>query len=756
MLEVLMDGEYSGPSSRCGVAGGLVRPALMPFRHSALSDGASHSYTRKPHHSSSTMKPLFWLLLLLPAQASAQDMQRVAVTGPGDIALRQGDTAGKIVVGRDELLRYGDGALSGVLGRLPGLSVAAGEIRMRGLAAGYTQVLVNGDPAPPGFSLDTLAPELVERIEIMRTTSAEYSAQSMAGSINIVLRRAMRGTQRDVKLSVAREGDRSSPAATLQLADKHGGTAWILAATMARTFYDSLPRVDTDAAAGDGSLLSRRRFDEAYRGRIDKASLAPRVTWTMANGDTLAWQSLVDVSRSSNGGTSSETTLAGMPTRSPQSRFTASAQDDILRSDVNWSHRIGAARLTAKVSGNSSRRRGDYLFSGTDLTGTPTLTRRVASSARDDSAGSSGKLLVPLWPGHGIGLGWDGTYSRRRETRVQHDVVPNDAVLDQDYVADVTRLALFAQDEWDIGERLQAYLGLRWEGLDSTTRGRTLTGVGTRASVWSPVLQALWKVPDRGQWRLAVARTYKAPLTRNLVPRRYTVNNDNSPGTPDVEGNPALRPELAWGVDGGWEAYFGGKGVVGVTGYARRISDVTVQQLFRDGDTWVSTLTNGGGATAHGVEFDAKLPLRSLLAAGPDLDLRANASRNWSRVDAVPGPGNRLADQTPLTANLGADYRIGAAWSAGINYSYQGGCLSRRTALLRAATGPVRTLDTYMVWNGGRYGKLRVGLLNLLRDARKDRQLYVGEDGTTDRLTVTPTAATLRVQFDLPLGGASR
>ena len=699
------------------------------------------------------MKSLYWLLMLMPAQAWAQDMQRVAITAPGDTALRQGDTAGKIVVGRDELLQFGDGTLSGVLGRLPGLSVTAGEIRMRGLAAGYTQVLVNGDPAPPGFSLDTLAPELVERIEIMRTTGAEYSAQAMAGSINIVLRKAVRGTQRDVKLAVARERSRWSPTATLQLADKDGGTAYVVAATLARTFYDTLPQVATTATAADGPPLSQRRFDEDYHGRIDKASLAPRVTWTMANGDTLAWQSLIDISRASNTGTSIETTLTGTPTRSPLSHFMASAADEVLRSDVNWSHRIGAARLTAKLAANSSRRRGDYLYTGTDLAGTPTLTRHVSSSVRDDSTGSSGKLLLPLWAGHDIGLGWDGTYSRRREMRVQHDTLPNEAVLDQDYTADVTRLALFAQDEWAIGERLQVYVGLRWEGLDSTTRGRTLPPVDTRASVWSPVLQALWKVPERGQWRLAVARTYKAPLTRNLVPRRYTVNNDNSPGAPDVEGNPTLRPELAWGVDGGWEAYLGGKGVVSVSGYARRIGDVTVQRLFRDGDTWVSTLANAGRATAHGIEFDARLPLRTLLAAALDLDVRANASRNWSRVDAVPGPGNRLADQTPLTANIGADYRYDSAWGAGINYGYQDGALSRRTALLRAQTGPIRTLDTYLAWNGGRHGRLRVSLVNLLRDRRGEGQYYAGDDGSTDRRTLTPTAATVRVQFDYPLGG---
>jgi len=697
------------------------------------------------------MKSIYWLLLIASTPALAQDMQRVAVTGTASTALRQGDTAGKIVVGRDELLQYGDGALSGVLGRLPGLSVAGGEIRMRGLAAGYTQVLVNGDPAPPGFSLDTLAPELVERIEIMRSTSAEYSAQALAGSINIVLRKTVRGTRRDGKLALARERDRWSPTATLQLADKDGGVAYVAAATLARTFYDNLPQVTTTATAPDGMALSRRRFDEDYHGRIDKVSLAPRVTWTMANGDTLAWQSLVDIARADNRGASVETTLFGAPTRSPVSRFTASADDTIVRSDVNWSGRVGAAQLTVKAGINSSRRQGDYLFTGTDRAGVSTLTRHVASSARDDSAGSSGKLLLPLWPGHGVGLGWDGTHSRRRETRVQHDTAPTDAVLDQDYTAGVTRMALFAQDEWDVSDRLQAYVGMRWEGLDTTTRGRTLAPVSTRSSVWSPVLQALWKVPEQGQWRLAIARTYKAPLTRNLVPRRYTVNNDNSAATPDVEGNPALRPELAWGVDGGWETYFGGKGVVSASGYARRISDVTVQRLFRAGDTWVSTLTNGGAATAHGIEFDAKLPLKALLAEGPDIDVRANASRNWSRVDAVPGPDNRLADQTPLTANLGADYRHDAAWSAGVNYSYQGGAMSRRTALLQAQTGPIRSLDTYVAWSGGRRGKLRVGLVNLLRDTRTDSQWYGGDEGTAARRATTPTVPAVRLQFDYPL-----
>ncbi|WP_260098579.1 hypothetical protein [Pseudoduganella buxea] len=38
---------------------------------------------------------------------------------------------------------------------------------------------------------------------------------------------------------------------------------------------------------------------------------------------------------------------------------------------------------------------------------------------------------------------------------------------------------------------LQAYLGLRWEGLRTATHGRTLARTTTRSGVPSPVFQAL-------------------------------------------------------------------------------------------------------------------------------------------------------------------------------------------------------------------------------------------------------------------------
>ena len=695
------------------------------------------------------------------------EMARVEVTGPGAGELRRNDTAGKIVVGRDELLQYGDSALSGVLKRLPGLSVAGSEVRMRGLGAGYTQILINGDPAPPGFAVDTLAPELIERIEIMRTTSAEFSAQAVAGSINIVLRKGAGRAQRDLKLQ-AEHDQRWNPGATVQLSGRDGGYSYSVAGTLSRTGYDNGARIRETLAGADGSngsndephaVSTQRVFDERYLGSITKASLAPRLNWTLDGGDTISWQSLLDVARIDNHGGSRETTLQGAPTRSPVSTYSSRIHNDALRSDASWTHRTdGDGKLTVKAGININQRDIDYAFHGADANSVPWLVRKVTSSASDNSAASSGKYLTPLWPGHSFGAGWDGSFTRRRETRLQQDSTPQGAplyTLDQDYTADVKRVALYAQDEWDVTPRLQAYLGLRWEGLDTGTMGRAMDKVQSRSSVWSPVLQTLWKLGqgerERDQLRFAVSRTYKAPLTRNLVPRRYTINNGNGPTNPDVEGNPNLQPELAWGVDAGYESYFGKGGVVSLSAYARRISDVTVQRLFQDGATWVSTFANGGRAESHGLEFDAKLPLSALYAGAPGIDVRANASRNWSRLDSVPGPHNRLAEQTPLTANLGLDYRMTAAWSTGFNFNYQGGGPARITPALSSATGPVRILDLYALWKAGKASQLRLSVANALHQERRSAQYYADAFGSTGRSSAAPTACGIRLQYETAL-----
>jgi outer membrane receptor for ferrienterochelin and colicins len=717
--------------------------------------------------------PLLPLSLLLfhgaaPAQQLPEaPMQQVDIKGPGSAELRRNDSVGRIVVGREELAKYGDTTLSDALKRQPGVSISGSEIRMRGLGAGYTQILVDGDPAPSGFAIDTLSPDLVERIEILRSASADTSAQAVAGTINIVMRKARAGSgksARSLKLSAEQAQSRTSPAATLQWSGHAGITSYALVATASQVRRHDDPAIDERIESAAGTTL--RHFDERDDSRLTKLSLAPRMERKAADGDTLALSGLFDLSRSRSIGRQLETTLLGQPTASPDATGRAAYDTWLAKSDLSWSRRMGDGRLSLKAGLEANRRPGDYLFRGIDAGGDPWFERAVTSSASERRASTSGKYVTPLGDGHDIAFGWDAALTRRGETRLQQDRAPGEAAyytLDQDYTANVRRLALFAQDEWQLRPDLQAYLGLRWEGLDTRTEGRDFDGSAVRAGVFSPIGQLVWKLPGRprDQLRLALARTYKAPQPAALVPRRYTVNNDNGPANPDFEGNPTLRPELAWGLDAALESSLGSDpgrdAMASVSVYARRIRDVVLQRLYQDGASWVATPSNNGGASVHGIEADVRLPLAAPAprwpAHWPTMELRANLGRNWSHVDALPGPDNRLAAQAPFTLNLGADARFAGdahKLAAGINLHVVGTNTARVAPSLVTVDGLVRELEAYAAWSASG-AQWRLTLTDVLRHSRRDGQLYRDASLFEQRVVSTPRRAAVRLQVEMPI-----
>lgn len=712
------------------------------------------------------MKRRYHAALCLPAMtfsyaASAQqtpvqaEMQQVVIKGPGETELRRNDTAGRLIVGRNDLERFGDSNLSDVLKRQPGVSVNGSEIRMRGLGAGYTQILINGDPAPGSFTIDSISPDLIERIEILRTAMADTSAQSVAGSINIILRKPRgENTRRTGKFSVERLQHRYNPAASLQWSGRLDKMSYSVSASLSRSQVHNDPYVDVRSVDLDG--VSLRRFDQPEDMDVRRASLTPRVELTLGNGDVLSWQGLFNIQSWRAAGTSSETTLIGEPTDFPESNWKNAFRTSLAKSDLGWSHRFeGARKLTLKAGVEINDRDGDYLFRGINPAGVPRLDRAVDSGFNERRGTTSGKYLTPLFTNHDMAFGWDAAVTRRRESRLQQDSEPQSAPyykLDQDYTGTVGRLALYAQDEWSLTERLQVYLGMRWEGLNTRTTGRDFAGDSTQSRVWSPVAQMLWKLPnrERDQVRASLSRTYKTPEPRDLVPRRYTTNNDNGPTNPDVQGNPLLRPELAWGLDLAYESYFGREGVASISAYGRRIRDVMLQELSVDNGKWISTPVNGGGARVYGIELDTKIPVAAFRPDWPTMDLRANVGRNWSRVDDLPGPDNRLAAQAPLSANLGADLRFKSSITAGINLHVVRGNVARLTPALTTVTGIRREIDTYIAWNAWR-GQWRLSASDLLHQTRLNGQVYNDGTGVNERMTFTPRQAVVRLQYEASL-----
>jgi iron complex outermembrane receptor protein len=82
---------------------------------------------------------------------------------------------------------------------------------MRGLGGGYTQILIDGERAPRGFSLEDLAPEQVERVEIYRAPTAETGARAIGGTINVITREGFTKRLNDLRASVAVENGQLQP-----------------------------------------------------------------------------------------------------------------------------------------------------------------------------------------------------------------------------------------------------------------------------------------------------------------------------------------------------------------------------------------------------------------------------------------------------------------------------------------------------------------------------------------------------------------
>ncbi len=253
-------------------------------------------------------------------EAAPPVMQKVEIKGAAaSYDARRDDTASKTVVGSEEIQKYGDTSVNDVLKRLPGITVSGaagrsgGEIRMRGLGSGYTQILINGERAPAGFAIDSLAPDVIERIEILRAASAEFSTQSIAGTINIVLKKALKAAQHEVKFSEGKGSKFSSPSVSLQMSDKDGRMSYSFGGNAWRYMYNRMtPSFDsgTDAAGMPNLERSATWRDQ---GRSDGFNLSPRVNWTLDGGDTLTSQSFFNLNQFASNSHSRIDTEFGAP-----------------------------------------------------------------------------------------------------------------------------------------------------------------------------------------------------------------------------------------------------------------------------------------------------------------------------------------------------------------------------------------------------------------------------------------------------------
>jgi outer membrane receptor for ferrienterochelin and colicins len=664
-----------------------------------------------------------------PKAAATSPIQQVTVNGSraDDTELRRISTASKLIFGREELDRNGDSSVGEVLKRLPGVTMGGrpgrgAGVRMRGLGSGYTQMLVNGERPPAGFSLESLSPDQVERIEVMRGPVAEHSTQAIAGTINIVLREGYQQKDIQLKLSDNIEQDRHGPNLSLTVPGKTGALTWLVnGSVFARRNHDQSSGLVEDTTES-GVVQRAQQLSGESNSRSRGIHLSPRLSYRFDNGDTLTFQPFLMSSRSS--GTADNAVAQSTGDIDPEyahQHSVSTSSSSYMRGMGNWLHKIdGGAKVDVKFSFGSGRSDSAALRNTYDAAGAPKKTYTDADAARTRNFSTGGKYTTPLGQGHLLAAGWDAEAGSREQAHVALD--DGSAQFDDSGAslsADTRRFAGFVQDEWDITPQWSVYLGLRWEGIRT---GSSTTGADVRntSSVWSPVLHTVWRIPghQRDQVRASLTQPYRAPPLNDLI-AVPSFSTDNRATRPDRMGNPALKPELSKGIDLAYEHYLSRSGILSASAFVRQIDNLirrqTTQRDMGKGLRWVSTPVNIGQTTASGIELEAKFQLAELMADAPNVDLRSNYSRFWSRVDGIPGPDNRLDQQPKQTANFGLDYRMKAVpLTVGGAYNWTPATVVQTSVTENVGSGAKRQLDLYGLWKFSARTQLRIAANHLL------------------------------------------
>ena len=681
---------------------------------------------------------------------------RIKIVGNADsYDARRDDTAAKIVVNQGELVKYGDANIADSLKRVPGVTVTSTgrgvDIRMRGLGGGYTQILVNGERAPVGFSIDSLTPWQVERIEVIRSAMAEFSTESVAGTINIVLKKVVRTAQRQLQVGYGGDATERTPRATLLLSDRDGMFSYSVSANSRVTWFNRDPSIaDSGTDASGQPEFSRETFSHEI-GRLSVLNLIPRLSWTLVNGDIIASESLFSLNKYHFSAERRTETALGPQADYPGLNWFIRTRSLSGKSDLSWHSRLDPeTTLELKVgmqgaSGHNDSDRIRYPYAGTGL------ANAIGVATNETLFNTSGKLVKKLGVSHQMSTGWEASRIRRDDINDEIDTGNTEVPAIHsvtDLKATLARASAFFQDEWTVGPNWSIYLGARLERI--STRVEADGGAPAAVNIWSPIAQTLIKFPSlpNDQLRFALTRTFKAPDLNSLIPRlrRYEINSATNP---DLDGNPGLRSEIAQGVDVTYEHYFSKTALVSVGLSNRAIDDytLTLVALGNDG-RWVGRPTNAGRAHARGLEVEAKVPLKLLNADWPAVELRGSLSRNWSRVEQVPGPHNRMAQQVPLQVSLALDYASGAL-TTGTSFVFRQGSWTTVTAAQSAVTAYRRDLDLYALWKLNPQQQIRLTLANLLKsDDISTSQYRTVAGSTATRTTIQAGNASLRALFE--------
>jgi outer membrane receptor for ferrienterochelin and colicin len=627
--------------------------------------------------------PLVCLLCIysgtVVGQVDSGKSPKVVINGSvSDTELRQESVAGKIIISRKNIEDSGVTTAYELLKRQPAVTVSAkGQLGLMGMP-GYTQLLIDGVPAPAGKNPLDLDVVHIEKVEIVRSAMAEFGPFGSAGTINIVSRKINRRN-----LSMLRTG------VTASALDKGANLAWStniaddvspfsyaaqVSVSKSRKHVEEQSRLSEANAQADAAIIQR---SDLWRQNDSQTLLgAGTIAWQYDKSNTLSldpsWMGMQFDTSSRDSSIWSPLgrgpMFSAQTVESPFHSFSlplkwetvpsAGSKFSLSLSPTRFSYRKELERdelfadLTTRVRQNQqhSDRKADFIKANYSTRAEAHTVKAGVTVSRNTEDARFGYLLNGA---DDISLGAFG---------LTKQAVDN-------------KLSLFLQDEWRVDSSLSVNLGVASERRSMQLHEGVFDS-RIRYAVTSPSANLTWResADSKNQVRLGIAKTYTEPFADQLS-ARPDINplspcpatgqcGANAPEFADTVGNPQLRPERAIGVNLSLERYLTADSLITLELFARQFRDTVGKHLelmnvvWADQPRYVLRPENLGTAWSRGIGIELQLLTSDISPSLPKIELRGAVNYAVSRISLVPGPDNRIAGQSPWTAKLGGEYKL--------------------------------------------------------------------------------------------------
>jgi outer membrane receptor protein involved in Fe transport len=583
-------------------------------------------------------------------------------------------------------------------------------VRLRGLDPAYTQILINGEKVPgagsgsgafgsgadSAFFVDRIPAELIDRIEIVRSASANRSGDAVAGAINIVLRDAYALDGGFVRAGALRFDDSKVRGTLGGVWGGQVGPGRLLVGANVQGRRNPKNKLSLRYDEPGAPINNSEVQTDVRNGTDYSANASYQVP--LAGGDLDLSAFYVHTDRYQD----EDSTEYNQDIRDNAHLSTLNDNDVDIEQDSyslngKYSHDMFGGKTSLKLGYASFKNKEaefedetEFLRDATPYPDGDRITRDKSRTELEDTEFSA-KLEHKRNVAEGVQLQFGVQYEKKQRDLLVTEVPRNRynlpaatppafgpyAVIDGgDAAFEQTRLDPYVMLDGKSGA-LKWEAGLRYETTDVTLQDRTVPSTtDVDYNVLLPSASLRYNVTDADQLYVSGARTIRRPSFDYLSPALLTAElGDN-----DFIGDPALKPETAWGLDAGYERRLGKQGVAGVNVFYRKVKDLI--ELTNTGDegsegdgTFVYSARNTGDGKVWGVEFDLSTPLTAVGLENTGVFL----NYSWLDSDVNDEFGSRkFNSQSDYVLNVGFIQDL-PTWGAsfGASYRKQGEAYSR-------------------------------------------------------------------------------